>query len=568
MRLAAYRALIWEEWRAHRWSLALVVAVAWFVGLVAGRVLPRIRPDIESGVVCDVGGALMIVCAFAMVVALVFPREPTMGGPANDPPRRMFRLPITTFRLAATLGLYRLAVLAVMCAGIAGIHYLYLGPSTRVGYLPLVCGTLLAFIPIQALTWVCGGSVARMGVIGFGAWLIAGAYGVLRAFEEQKHYRLLESVRVIAHAVSAHPLLSLFVCAGLACPVAVAAVAWNRRVMWRMLSSEEDTPPELVLRLVRRRGAARSPLDALVWREWREYGWIMPICGGSISLGLATLVGTYWLSGINPDPVMPTVHLVAFGMLLFCGGGTAVIAGLSPFRSAAHLNSEKQMARLPVSTTLLARARLRVVASSVALAFLVTALPVVLVQAAAASSLNTMPWKTDYVSAAVELWGLDRPVSLVAGVEGAILGLWMVCFAISRLNLAIVVMAVVPSVLVGIGGLMWDYSNDLDLALMHVWWIYLAAVCALGAILSFLRAYDKRLITRRTCIVAFGLWLAEAAPFLLLSKTSPGDPLYWVFITGLFALSVAPLATVPLAIHRRRHDQTGHETLRGQLRKL
>lgn len=535
-------ALLWEQWRLTRWLMLLLLAIAlslhqlmWTLGHA------RLLRTTDLGVV---GDALVLaslgLCMVFFALSFNDPKDLRLGFP-----RRLYRLPVSTVSLVSWGLLGRLAIATVQFAALFAIHHVYFGGFTRLSYAPAMLGFLSLFLCLLAIVWATGGYSGKAGVAAVVLFL------ALLALCGPAAAEAFQRVGIVAFAT----------CAAGAFVVAWAGVALDRAGTWQGAPGPRGVlswilfPPgqrlrallDWAFRPLRVGGRAfPSPTQAQVWLESRRTGLLLPALTVIFCLGAFFLLP--FSLGVDPRDLpprtAPRVLLLALGAAGFVAGIVTALLDQRDQTSgmAAFLTSR------PLSSTGLAKARLKAAALSVARTFL---MGVVL--------LVCSLWVSQFFSRQDLLFSIMKGAhpADVAGaallVVAAVLAVWTLLWCGASLLLALFALTFIPFY---VGVVLFDEarSGPLYVKLVNAYPWYVCTVLLLGTAWAFVTARRQRLLSNQALVTALAVWCAGVACFLLLGLTLFGSLPTSVLTVGvgLAAMPLMPFATVPLGIHRRR----------------
>ena len=260
-------ALLWEIWRQHRWTVAVVAVLT-----VAGRLIDFIDTGGRAG---DAGPEssplpiLLAMIAFLLLLGIFNYTEPSGNRGIGCFPRRLFTLPVTSLRL----------VTVPLLAGIASIELLYLlwmdplsrGGSASAPFVAVLLAALIVFYlwALWSLERLGSLRLIMLGVIAVALFSI----GMLPSFPP----------------TPPPPWRSEIVLAGLVAGVAVVMFLLTWRHVARLRAGggrSADRAGSLSARIAEaaptRRRPFASPAAAHFWFEWRSSGMVLPALVGSL----------------------------------------------------------------------------------------------------------------------------------------------------------------------------------------------------------------------------------------------------------------------------------------------
>jgi hypothetical protein len=333
--------------------------------------------------------------------------------------------------------------------------------------------------------------------------------------------------------VTAGEFLTMLAIGVLAYAVAVVAVARNRRgallpalgiVAW--IERTFDPAPELGVPF-------RSAAHAQFWFEWRRKGWFMP---GALAIGVFGASCVWLVLSRRPQDIL--FGLFGGGVLLplfgFIGG--IVIGNVGPADSDHKM--AQFLAMRPMTTGDMARTILKAAARSVLIAWGIWAAAILAVYAIltitisiSAIAAQSLPWW--FIPATLLGNWIVMAVGAAIRLTGRLKPLLALFLSVISLPIAIAaIIAIANQRLLGQG---------------------VATIIGVGFVLATMWAFNaarrRALIGSPTLLIALIGWIAlgtlAAVPWPLYHPTPLGG---YIFILGLLALAVAPLATFPLAL--------------------
>jgi hypothetical protein len=451
--------------------------------------------------------------------------------------RRMSQLyayPVRTSAMVAWRLLPAMAVVAMLtAASTALLNALFNLPWPVWGPALFVA---VALATVEAAVWLTEKSVAWLlfvvTVIAavFGLWFKS-RYG--SAFAEPTGYW---------QRITPAELFSMLAMAVLAYWIAVAAVARNRRgepplslgIFDRLGRYLEGAPSWSAWR--------NTPTRAHFWFEWRRHGWVLPAAAVVLLVfGLVT-----WLI-ISRDSSDLFLGVVSGGAVLwlisFIGG---ILLG-NVGRNDSDFAMGQFLAARPMTDAQMAGATLRTAALSVFLAWLIWAAAGLIVGLflLAAGAANSIRFPLDF-----RWWNFP----------GMLLGSWIVVGVLASIGLAgstRVFQLVTGVVAMLIGVTLFSklaLSREMQLVFLRPVTAIAAGAIVLGTGWIFAAARRRALIQAPVAWGAAGVWaVATALVVLQWPLNMPPGLFGYLLVAAVFALAVAPLAAMPLALAVNRH---------------
>ena len=399
--MRSWTALLWEIWRQHRSTIAVIVALT-----VAGRLVDVLDSSSRAAEVAADSSPLTVLLsmvAFLLLLGVFNFTEASDNRGLGRFPRRLFTLPVTSLRL----------VTVPMLSAVASMELLYLlwmpalsrDGTVSVPFVALLFGALAVFYLCTLWTLERAGSL-RLIVLGVIA-IVVFVVGMLPTFPPTPP-PFWRSEFALANAI-----------AGLA---GVAfLLAWCH--VERLRTGGEPAPRTVSLfgwvsaATSTRRRAFASADAAQFWFEWRASGLVLPALVGSILL-LIVMPATWLVRSHARETFLLLLAALATPMVLAVPVG---IAFSKPTFWSEDLAVPAFIAVRPVSSEDLVAIKLKVAAMSAALTWLIV---LAFVTACLLSSANL-----DFLATfAIQLWTLyGRSVAAVFGIAAlaAIAGLFL-----------------------------------------------------------------------------------------------------------------------------------------------
>lgn len=287
----------------------------------------------------------------------------------------------------------------------------------------------------------------------------------------------------------------------------------------------------------------RSAAEAQEWYEWRLKGWAMPV-----TVVFALMVGlTIWILFVR-DPRLLVEGIVGGGASMFPIVSVIwamMIGSVGPMDSNFEMRSF--LASRPITNKSLARTILTMTAKSILLSWSIWVATLLFVIAILFAT-GTAPQPL-----------LSNDLSWII-LPATLLGCWTISSVLASFGLTgrTVLAAQIFSCVFG-GYLVLACFSTAVLSENSQQWLWRGvAMCWSAAFLigtgwSFAAAYRQRLIERPEMIVAACVWLLLTAISTAVWYRYPTTPVInCIVLVGLAALTVAPLATAPLALAMNR----------------
>ena len=537
-------ALLWEIWRRHRSTVAVIVGLT-----VAGRLLDFAEQptDDPSSFI-----ALLWMVSFLLLFGIFTYTESVGTRGLGRFPHRLFTLPVSSLRLAA------LPVLT----GIASLELLYLlwldplsrGASSSAPFVAVLLAALMVFY--QAALW----TLERLGPMRL---MIAGALAVI-----------VYAIGLLPSWPPSPPppwrseaAVGTFI-ATLA--VTVFLLAWRHIVGLRCGGGRsahrlEALIASAVAAIPTRHKAFASPADAHFWFEWRCSGLALPVLVGGVLI--AVVAPLSWFARADAGGsfrlllgalATPIIFSIPVGM-----------AFAKPTFWSEDLSLPAFVAIRPLTDEAIVAIKMKVAAASVAISWLLV-LSFLGVWLSIWANLDevsrlALQWWAFHAHSAFSVYGTVALI-LIAGMFLT----WR--FLVSRLwsglsgSRPLFIASVMSAVLVGIGGMVFN-ADRLPAWLLHdparmaaVVWILSIAV----AVKYWLAAYSWRRVSAQYVRQYFLVWGAATTCLLVLAFLLWGvvriyvalDIYRFQTLVILLALLVVPLGRVGLApscLARNRH---------------
>jgi hypothetical protein len=357
--------------------------------------------------------------------------------------------------------------------------------------------------------------------------------------------------------LSMSELLTLLPILVAAYAIAVFGVSRDRRGdcvgwpnLWGRLAALMDLLP-------RRQKPFNSPAAAQFWREWREKDWVLPaVCG--LWVAVIILLGVFGVTGARTAALQ-------FAVMLQVGLAAPVFAGMIIGQCGRKSKIDDFKATLPVSNSRLSAMILR--SGSVGLlstwVIYVAAVLFMLGWYFMVGQIDEIPLEEYYgfkntvrqlgyinalflvVAGIIVIWGamgLGASMTLI-GRPWLLWGFWLAVCSIGPVLMALDTLHTLNLIPFNVVPTLWRSLP---------WTIGIG--CLLGTVLAFLAALRRYLIAWRIPCLGLGLWLllCISVGWAWLPNDDPKTSTM-VLVAGLLALSVAPLATAPLALAWNRH---------------
>jgi len=291
-----------------------------------------------------------------------------------------------------------------------------------------------------------------------------------------------------------------------------------------------------------------SPVAAQFWFEWRQKGLIMPIIAVAVHAGIIVFI----LVGVMVGDAFDTVLGFSF-FQWFVWFHAGLLFGMRDTYSGKWEHGAFTATR-PLNNRDLSFAILKAGGASIAVTFAVCVLA--LLPWVVMGSLEHLPGKH-----------AAHPYLLAFGyLCGALLLSWTLmalgaCITLTgRKSVLVIPLTVLSAFVVGMMTLtaFGVLSAGTRKTLFEAFEIIIALGCFLGVLAAFRAAYRKQLIGKGLVLLPAGLWLilVVCAASLYVRFHVPLEPVsvsLLLFLIGLMALSVAPLALAPLALSWNRH---------------
>jgi len=519
--------MIWELLQRGRWQL--------IGGMLGANLLPVILFTLlrmEAGGDLDPVELRGAFTSLSLINMLVFA---TAIFSSQGVPARLYNYPVPSSTLAAW---HMIPAMALMGLEVA-LSNAFMNAVFHLG-LPLWPPTLFTAVMIgafQASLWWSEKSVwmpvvAAVVVGALGCWYIVPMIRPMGATVERQLHGLEIALLVAVVAGSYH-----FAVAGISRNRCGEPLSSPAIVIW-LLGLLERIPDATISSAY-----FRSSHDAHYWAEWTKKGWAMP---GICVFGLF-MWGSIWLVFVrNPKDLMES--LLAGGALLsvlgmICG---LLIGNLGPSDSNCDIGSF--LSSRPISNRALATIILRVALKSVVMSWLIWVVTFAFCFGVMQIS-GCEPQK--YLSAEIRWWYL--PGALVGAWTGV--GVIATVVLTGRLKQSFqIATALFAGIIVTICVSKYALNHQSQVQLFDG----IVAVCGVVfigiAVTLMLAAWRSSLIGARAITMLAATWVLLVASIVFVWQQQPSVHLaVYVFVTGLAALSVAPVAAAPLAISFNRH---------------
>jgi hypothetical protein len=514
-------AMTWEMLRRGWWVLALAA-------LGANALPVLLFTLLRHDGALDPADQSQIIMNMVMVQINVFLFS-TAAYASLGPPARLYTFPVSTSSIIAWhLVLGMLAVALELIASTAMLNAMF-GLEWRLWGPALFAAVAMA--AFQAAIWLTeksGWFLLAISVVSIGLCLwFKSLYGPM--FSVPTHYwtevtpaqvAILLAIGIAAYVVSVYGV------ARNRCgqpPYSLGLLAWLERVF--------AGAPEGDLEF-------RDPIRAQLWFGWRKTGWVMP---GIVGMGLFAAAFIWLTASRHANSLVE--GLTGGGAMLSIAGCLAGFILGSVGRSDVDLQFGDFLATRPITSTEMARTILRTMAKSVLIAWMI--------------------WATTYLALRGFLWALkiDPGVTLPAELgwwflPATLLGAWTGAGISAPLALAgratLVAILLFGGITLFVGLIV--FSKEVLSSQAQQYFADGAAV-ALGTVFvawtvgAFAVALRRGLIGWPTLYFAASVWVALCALVAFIwTPPSAARLAISISVVGLLALSVAPLATAPLAV--------------------
>jgi hypothetical protein len=518
-------AITWELLRRARWSLA--------AGLLGAHVLPLIILGALS-----LDGALDVhdPDLFPLQISLQLINMFLFGAvvaSAQGTPSRLYTHPIATSSLVAWQLMTSMALVILECLLSTSILNTMYGMSWPLWGPALFAAT--AFAALQATIWFFEKS-AWMPLAAIIVSVFLGGWYILR-------FRSFFDPRFIMWGeVTSSESVTLLAIACASWWIALAGVRRNRCgepprslgiIDW--LYQRFDFAPAVS-------ASFRTPEEAQFWFEWQRKGWSVP---ATVIFGLVICLSGWAI--FNRDSTQLIETLIFGGVLL---SGSALICGL--LMGHAGLQGPKYdmghfLASRPMSTTSFARATLKVAGKSVLLAWTIwaaTFLAVyVMMLATRAAPQPFLPRGLPWWYFPATLLGCWTVVAIVT--SGILTGRTTL---LSQLWCGLIAIGIAAAVSAKFG-----LAREAQVQLYYGVLTVIAIGFVGGSVWAFHCARKQRLIGPPTLLFSLGTWVILSSVVITEWLRQPVERLpVYLFVVGLAALSVVPLAAAPLALSWNR----------------
>jgi len=511
--------------------LAMIGVPLWIYSSLGHSYL--LAPNSREGVVMHV--TLTLTMGFGAAVA-VFQAQGRIA--------RFFSQPISAARLVAiqmTLGIATIAFMYVGTAAILnlrGTGWPLLGPAL---FLSATLACALAAI------WSCEGSVLSQ-LLG----CVATSGPLVIWFSRCYGATLMGDWQVMWQSPSMEESLTLGAIIAGAYVAAVFGVARVRQgdvcdftalqAWWQRLSTSHHAAPSF-----------RSPLEALRWFEARRtYNFVPAYLIALLLLAMLILRCGGWLDTPMMFELMMTLPLTALTLVL------PLIFGIL-FGNCSHgqvwATMNQGIATRPVTDSLLATTML----SNAAIALLRSWGTWAIVVALVALLAIALGFREELLRALLLPEGSNwthrlAPVIILPLISWTIAGLMMSLTATGRQWLWSLVLIGGFSALIFFV-VIQQYVSPPQFRLLVLGWYAVSGTCYVaGTAWAFVEALRKRVISSGRVIASLAAWLFSVILLAAMPLPPPSEDIAWlIHSVGILALSILPLAALPLAIRWNRH---------------
>jgi hypothetical protein len=517
--------MTWEMLARGRWNLP---AFALAANLMPVFLFTALRH--EKGF--DPGDPSMLVMHFTMMQINMFIFS-CAAFDALGQPSRLYALPISTSSLVAwqmvpAMALVGLETLmSTVCLNAAfDLNWPLWGPALFAA---------VGVAAIQAAMWSTEKSAWLPAAIGF-----AGA--ILGLWFKSRFGPMFSLPTHLWAEVTPGDVFTLLTFAGLSYCAAVVGVARRRCgeplpalgiVAW--ILRVFDPPPDV--------GAPFStPAQAFFWFEWRKAGWALP---ATVVFGM--LIGlSIWVLFIRDLKDLFEGFVAGGAMLTLMGFLGLFLGNVGP--NDAMFEMGHFMATRPLTNTEMSRTILKVLAKSVLIAWVIWAVPFVLL-----TGILFAQQAIPHVEILDDFGWWYFPATL--------LGCWTVVSVLASISMTgrstLLAQLICGLLAVFIGlGMFRKYAlpENVQLNFDRGVGVTVGVTIAFGTVWAFVAARRRGLIGSPTVASAFSVWAVLSGLIVLDWMLHPDRPLVLgALIVSLAALVVAPLAAAPLAIAWNRN---------------
>lgn len=516
--------ILWERWRRTYWA----VIGACLLPLSGGLLYTLGDATVENAV----NGVQVLFClCFTLLIGWLLVGQCEMRNLDLAFPERLFRFPLRTATLLTVYMGYGVVAVAFPTLIVFGFVELFFEPISNRWTILLVLETV--YIVLQTLSWL--GGPARFLCI---ALSLAFVYTFLKV---AAMFNLPIGINILC-------LIIILLC----CGISLWSVSKYRHGGW--LSSWQWVVSFLDLFIKRPSKHFSSPLQAQIWFEMRQTGYLFPLaalCFIGPMMGYAMFSVVYMaLFNRQYAPMVPLM----FGITIVA----AFVAGwlvYGVFHRDYASGALSFWLRRPVPTRTLAVARLHAMMRSIGhviAIFAVVALAVVAYDWAIGvldvKALSPVKWALKYSSP------LETVTMTVLGLYGFVLFYWILLWMALPLN---GVTAAVFIIILLMRPLIGDLANSL------VWGVLIIAL-PVSVLVAFYVARRRNLITTATVVYSacmfpvtvVSLW---AFPWWLATKWSASKGLPILDQSQIILCIIAailpfiPVVATPLLMDRLRH---------------
>ncbi len=519
-------AMTWETFQRGRWGLLL--------GALGANALPMMLLAAlrhEGGV--EPADPSLIVMQVTLVQINMFAFGAAIFS-AQGAPSRLYAYPIRTEAIVAWHMLLAMALIALeVVVSTTVLNLLFDQEWPLWGPALFSAAALVAILAVCWLTDKAAWLPWSIGLVGavLGLWFKS-RYGPM--FSQPTH---------VWSAITPSEVATLLAVVGLSYWVAIIGVGRSRCgeqlgslgiVAWlgRAFDQEMEVGPPFL-----------SPAQAQFWFEWRKKGWAMP---GSTLFCLILMLCVWLLFVRNPKDVVEML-VVSGGVLSILGLISGLIMG-NTGPSDSNLEMGSFLGTRPMTSVDLSRTILKVAAGSVLIAWLIWGVAFLILSGIL---LATQSMPQPFFPSGVQWWyvpatllGSWTVLALVASASlaGRMTWLWKIYFGLFGF--------VIVFVLFSKFALSPAAQSQLFYGVMAVGGI----AFVLGTVWAYAKALRRSLIGRPAACVAASLWAVLSMVVMLEWVRHPVEqfPVY-LFVIGLMAAAVAPLAAAPLALTWNRN---------------
>jgi len=467
-------------------------------------------------------------------------------------PQRLFTLPLSTQSIVFRIYLVDVIFLMIFSCVFTGF-FIYFSEKT-VSIFGISLFTTTTIITIRSFLWL----TISAPILGIPLLLVM-SLSLFLWFASQHGSIFFSDMNMIWEDLEPRQALFMFSCLILSYIVAVKAVAL-KRVKENLSISEINELLDHKIRsvFIVSRGKFKSSIKAQFWFEWQRNGFLMPFI---ILLFVVEFVILFSIEKIPPASIFDIFNFYFFIILIFLSlFWGMLIAKTNHARNNFRLWSFE--ATRPLSSRDLSYAILKNGAVNMLLTGVILIFGVIF-----AVALNYFLGNASFIKSIGNETLQLNPLNI------EIKGIRVLIFAFSCSMIISWILVGLSSIITLLGWkpfwvLFWIISCSLAFIFYYriaiPWYVFnllweilfpvLGKVLILEIAFSFIIAFRRDLIQKKDILTNLALWVLGSIILVLICYSyQPPNLDLVIFVSGIIALSLAPFALAPLALHWNRH---------------